>query len=261
MTDYSVFCSYRSRFQTNAVLDLSDVTFLRPTTVLPLAALIKKERPKIRYPRDFAVRAYLETVTDSSRFEKNGWNSKSYLPCVPLPNQQDKAESILQWIYRKHDDGKECGGENAFKFLIGELVDNIYEHSEFSSSWVIAQAYKNAGYMDICFFDDGVTINGCFKKHGIECAEDYEAIIKAISGVSTKGQERGYGLSSNMKIFTEGVHGQILIVSGSGGYQNSLKEPHQSYPFGKPYELSGTMISVRIPYPAPVVNIFEYLEE
>jgi hypothetical protein len=261
MGDYKKFCSFRSNYSKSKVLDLSDVTFFHPTTVLPLAALIKREKPKIRYPENFRVSAYLETATDSSRFDKARWNKKSYLPCVPLPKRRRKVDTILQWIYEKHNNGKKCGGENAFKYLIGELVDNIYEHSEFSRSWVMAQTYVVPEYMDICFFDNGITINGCFEKHGKGCTDDYEAILGAVKGVSTKDITRGFGLSTNLKIFTRGIKGQMLIISGKGGFHNLENQEPQFYKLDKPYELTGTMISVRIPYPAPVVDIYEFLEK
>lgn len=154
-----------------------------------------------------------------------------------------------------------CGGENAFSYLIGELVDNIYEHSEFNRAWVAAQAYFNVGHRDICFFDNGITMSGCFKKHDIKCDGGHDAIKQAINGTSKKSKERGYGLSSNMNMVTKGMNGQILIISGDGGMEITPEQKPQPYYLAKDYELLGSMISVRIPYPVSVVDIFDYVEK
>jgi len=241
------------------VLDLSELNFVYPTTLLPLTMLLVRNNYAVKLPRNSNVQSYIEVVTNAARFDCQSWK-KSYLPLVPLPRNQDEVISILQTIYRIHDNGRSCGGEDAFKYLIGELVENIYEHSEFSSSWVMAQAYERGGHMDICFFDDGITINGCFRKHGMGYERDSEAIRGAIEGVTTKGEGRGYGLNSNVAIFTTGMKGAIFIVSGQGAVEIQ-RDSFIEYDLEKTYELPGTLITVRIPYPARVVNIYDYLEK
>ncbi|RJS92435.1 hypothetical protein CW705_02815 [Candidatus Bathyarchaeota archaeon] len=222
-------------------------------------AFIVNENVPVIPPEDPNVTNYLLTVTNSSRFELAQRFKKSYLPLVQLPRERKEANKILQRIYEMHNDGRDCGGENAFKYLIGEIVDNIYEHSEFETSWVMAQAYGSMGFMDICFFDDGITINGCFKKHGMGFKNDCQAIVEAINGASTKGDQRGFGLNTTMRIFTHGIKGQMLIVSGRGCVMFS-KTKQQPYDLGKAYQLEGTLVSVRIPYPSPEVDIYAYLE-
>ena len=257
--DFKKFCKHRSECRRYGVLDLSGETFFYPTTLLPLMAFILEEDVDVIPPEDPDVARYVETVTNGSRFTLSKLFKKSYLPLVPLPHQRKKANVILQRIYEMHDNVRDCGGEDAFKYLIGEIVDNVYEHSEFETSFVMAQTYPFKEFMDICFFDDGITINGCFRKHDIGCKDDCQAISKAINGVSTKGKERGFGLNTTMKIFTHGIRGQMLIISGNGGIQYSKKQ-QQPYEFEKVYELKGTLVSVRIPYPSPLVNIYEYIK-
>jgi len=225
---------------------------------LPLMAFIIEENANVVLPKDPDVARYIKTVTNSSRFALAQWFKKSYLPLVPLPRQRKSANGILQRIYEMHNHGRKCGGENAFKYLIGEIVDNVYEHSEFFNSWVMAQAYASKRFMDICFFDNGITINGCFRKHGIGCKDDCLAISEAINGVSTKGNERGFGLNTTMKIFTYGISGKMFVISGNGGI-HFTKSQQQLYKLGEAYELKGTLVSVRIPYPSSEVNIYEYI--
>ncbi len=168
-----------------------------------------------------------------------------------------EATKILESIFRLHGNGKEYGGETVFKYLVSELVDNIYEHSEFENALVMAQRYEKKGIVEICFFDDGVTIAGSFKKQGM-IFEDQQAIVEAVNGLSTKSKERGYGLSSNMTIFTQGMDGEILIVSGLGAIYAG-KNRQKLYKLQEIHQLMGTLISIRIPFPAPKVNIYDFL--
>ena len=109
------------------------------------------------------------------------------------------------------------------------------------------------------FFDDGITINGCFKKHGLTGRDDCDAIIEAVNGVSTKSKERGFGLNSTMRIFTNGTAGDMLIISGNGGLLTT-KKYRQPYTLAKELELTGTLVGFRIPFMKKVVNIYEFLE-
>lgn len=258
LNDYAKFCKHRKICDKIGLLNLSDVTFFTPTTLLPLVAYIRNKKPSWIPPSDSSVARYIRTVTNGSRFRLAKLFRKSYLPMVPLPQNSNEANKILERIYEMHNHGQYCGGENAFKYLIGEIVDNVYEHSEFTDSFVIAQKYVQLGFMDVCFFDDGITINGSFRKHGIPFQSDCQAISKALNGASTKGEERGYGLCTTAEIYTKGVDGEMLIVSGKGAVECNNQQ-HQLYKLGKSYELEGTLVSVRMPYPAQEVDIYEYM--
>ncbi|NOQ55959.1 MAG: ATP-binding protein, partial [Nanohaloarchaea archaeon] len=139
-----------------------------------------------------------------------------------------------------------------------ELVDNIYQHSDFKNALVMAQRYENKKFTEICFFDDGITIKGSFLKNGIKF-NDTEAIIQALKGVSSKNKERGYGLSSNLNLFINGLGGEVLIISGIGAIYWS-KTAQKIYKLPDIYKLKGTLISIRIPYPVKMVDIYDYID-
>lgn len=162
-------------------------------------------------------------------------------------------------MYKLHNNGVEYGGELAFKYLLSELTDNIYQHAEFENAFVIAQRYPKYGFSEICIIDNGITIFGSFKRKGYLFGEDYDAVAYAINGLSAKGRERGYGLGSNTRIFTAGLKGEILVVSGNGAVYAS-PNTQKIYKFRNIYSLGGTMVSIKIPFPAPKADIYEYLE-
>jgi len=240
------------------LLSLCLAYLIRLGSIDEIVAYMRDKKPRWIPPSDSKVARYIKTVTNGSRFRLAKLFRKSYLPMVPLPHDSNEAMRILERIYELHNHGRYCGGENAFKYLMGEIVDNVYEHSEFTDSFVIAQKYINRGFMDVCFFDNGITINGSFRKHGEPFESDSLAIGEALNGASTKGDERGYGLNTTARIYTEGIAGKILIVSGNGAVE-CYNQQQQSYQFGKAYQLEGTLVSVRMPYPAKEVNIYDFI--
>lgn len=255
--NYLSYCSYKKSSLESGLLDLSKEMFIQPTTLLPLIMFYKKEKSKmkLKLPSDSGVATYIKIVTDSSSYFYS--DGRSYLPIISLPKEKKSSLDILERLYQFTKEGKDYGGENTFKYLVGEMVDNIYQHSEFNNAMVMAQKYPRKKYADICFIDDGISINGSFKKKGLLLEEDYIAIEEAINGLSTKDKDRGTGLNTNFRIFTEGLNGEILIISGGGGVLYG-KHSHIPYILKQENILDGTLINIRMPCPSQV-NMYEYI--
>src|SRR3972149_10057006 len=71
--------------------------------------------------------------------------------------------------------------------------------------------------MDISIVDNGISIPQSFQNAGYRF-EDWEAIYNAAMGISTKKdqQGRGWGLKNSLKLLTDGLTGECLIVSRNG---------------------------------------------
>lgn len=258
---YVRFCSYRRRALATKQLDLSDAKWFYPTTLLPLGNFISENKSKIEYipPTDNSASTYLSIVLQGSPLMLE-YATGNYCPLVSLPVEKESCEPILQHLYRLQDNGKFCGGELAFKYIIGELVDNIYEHSSFTNALVMAQGYKTKKFVEMCFFDNGITIPGAFKRYGLTF-KDFEAIAEAINGLTTKpgAGERGYGLGSSLKIVANALKGQTMVVSKHGAiYMGGGSQT--AYTLAAGFVLDGTLISIRIPTSTNVVNIYDYLK-
>ncbi len=256
VNNYLLFCNYRERAKTTKTIDLSWCGWIFPTTLLPLGVFIR-ENKSLKYlpPHNQNVANYVDLVTKKVDLENN--KNKSYVPCVYLPRKRRDATDILECIFKLHKNGKEYGGETVFKYLVSELVDNMYEHSNFKNALVMAQRYDQKGFVEICFFDDGISIPGSFKEGGL-IFDDEQAIIEAVNGLSTKNKERGFGLSSNMTIFTKGIGGEVFIASGLGAVYVG-RNRQKVYKLQNNHILKGTLVSIRIPIPAPKVDIYDYL--
>jgi hypothetical protein len=261
--EYLLFGRLRDEALRTQTLDMENVGWAYPTLLLPLTGFIIKSRHlKLGYvpPADQDVASYINLMITNPRGGIPIF--KSYIPINFLPSNRPEANKIVRRILDLQENGRGVGGENAFAYLLGELIDNVYEHSEFQNAMVMAQRYKNKGFVEVSFYDDGVTIPGSLHRAGLSYATDVEAIEDAVKGKSSKEGGRGYGLRTNVRMCTDsnGLKGRVLIVSGQGAVGYSLnKSGKYLYNLGKgSYPLDGTLISMRIPYPAEEVDVHEF---
>ena len=95
----------------------------------------------------------------------------------------------------------------SIQYIIGELSDNIDDHSQFTYASLMAQYFPIKKLVDIGVLDNGITIPILFKENGIKFSKDSEALKKALAGEVTtkKGEDmRGYGLKSCKDISIKG---------------------------------------------------------
>jgi len=251
-TKYSNFCELRNHAISVGEMDLSGINWFYPTTLLPLGIFIKEQQNiSVIKPTNPNVLKYYDIITRDFGGHSPG---KSYIPILQIPPDNHQREKMLEPLYT-HDNGH-VGGHNAFSYIIGELVDNVYQHSEFSTAYIMAQ--QDASFTEVGIIDNGISIPGALASAGFEFG-DAKALSEAINGVSTKPGERGFGLKSTLKLFTEGLHGECLIISRGGGLiatrgEKTFYTLHDYYTFG------GTFICASVPYTHREVNIYDYVE-
>ena len=254
--EYMKFCKIREKSKTTNIIDLSSCSWLYPTSLLPLANFLRDNMRSMEYiPPPDNVSDYISIIMERSFLE-----GSTYIPITNLPKNGSQIKDVLNNLRTIYDNGEDYGGANCFNYLIGELIDNVYEHSEFSTAWVMAQKYINKRFVEISILDDGISIPGCFEKHDAYFSDDCIAIASAINGKSTKDDGRGFGLGSSVKLYVDGLGGELLLVSRNGAlYKNRDKE--FGYNTGNAYQLHGTLISIRVPYPVlQIDNIYDYID-
>lgn len=142
---------------------------------------------------------------------------------------------------------------------MSELIDNIYQHSYFTRALIMGQRYDHKGFIVLTFYDDGsITIPQTFKENGFNHEASY-AIREALNGVSTKNNDRGFGLRTSLNLFTKGLNSDFFVVSGNGAV-HSAKTGDNLYRLTESRGLNGTLISVRIPKDMPKIDIYDYVE-
>lgn len=268
LLEYFKYCKVRNLALKSDIVDLSKYRWIYPIFLVPLCNLMITNDFAFIPPLNSNAKNYIETVITTE------YSSKStYVPLQPLPINYKESGSVLSNLQEWCDQGKYYGGLTAFSYLFSELIDNIYQHSEFDHAYVIAQSYPRKGFSEVCIFDDGISIPKSFENHNIMFKSDAYAISRAINGYSTKEDNRGNGLNSTIDMYTKDGNAEALIVSRNGIFYKKNRLPAKLYNtelmnnkddiitadyaiFNDDYvpPLEGTLISIRMPYPTAKIE-------
>ncbi|MCQ2351640.1 MAG: hypothetical protein MJ003_06685 [Paludibacteraceae bacterium] len=153
-------------------------------------------------------------------------------------------------------------------YLLDELTCNILQHSNAKKSFIFTNFNSNTKTIDICVADNGLTIFGSYvnKQKYIDKLNNsnINAILLAKDGYSTKdlpeAENRGYGISSNINMVTNGLCGAFSILSGDALY---YCENNYSKIFSLPnnIEWNGTLFVVSIPINIPSdFDFYKYIK-
>ncbi len=255
---YVSFCKYRDLHKENGILDLGKASWFCPTTLLPLGDFLGRlDKSKYVLPDDAHVRNYITTILESEA--KPHTKSGSYIPIMKASKfDQTHSEIICDMISKNMT----INEKTAIKTAIGELLDNIDQHSHCKSASFMAQRYEKLHVVEVAIFDNGITIPGSFgKSDKYGKMEDTEALRKAVGGFSTKPEDtRGHGLPTFLSILTDALKGTALIVSGGSAYLKEKNNNEKLYNLDKKDSLDGTLIGMRIPLPMPKTDVYEYIK-
>lgn len=236
--NYLKYCGYRKISRAKGRIKLSPESFFYPGILLPLTYLERKTSNLT-----YIFPSYSDTFESLKVF------GSGYFPAVPLPKLGTEIDSIFPHLYSVLEDGKKCGGQDAFKYIIGELGGNIVEHSESQNAYIMGYAYSKKKFTEVCLFDDGISIPGAFEKHGVTYEDDSKAIALAIKGKSTSEEGgRGFGLGTSLAMLVEGLNGEVLLISRRGGFYAD-SDGVENYELESPLvSHMGTIITMRIPF-------------
>lgn len=151
-------------------------------------------------------------------------------------------------------------------YLLDELICNIQQHAQTDKGYAYLHHTADSHSIDIVVADLGITIYGSYvaaQKHLDKLGDsDAEALNLAQNGYSVKNlpdtENRGYGISSNMRMVVEGLGGEFAALSGNALLLYS-KETKKILALPQEIDFKGTMIIVRIPDQAPNnFNLYTY---
>ncbi len=151
-------------------------------------------------------------------------------------------------------------------YLLDELICNIQQHAQTDKGLAFVNYNQNTDNVEIIIADTGITIYGGYvaaQKHLDKLGDsDAYAIDLARKGYSIKNlpnvENRGYGISSNIKMVVNGLGGEFAIFSGNALLLcNARSKIILSLPDEIDYK--GTMIVVTIPTDIPSnFNLYNY---
>jgi hypothetical protein len=252
LEEYGKFCEIRKNSLELNKIDLSKYDWFYPTCLLPLCNLMFENSLHYTPPSSENVSNYISVILSSNNI------NKSYIPLLQLPHKYSEVGRVIDRLQILCNDGEDFGGKTAFSYLLNEMIDNIYQHSNFERATVMAQVYKTKGFVEISIYDDGISIPGSFEKFNIEFKHDSYAIQKAINGTSTKDDDRGHGLNSSTNMYIEGGGAEVLLVSRNGFFHKKKGSSANLFNAGSMYGLKGTLIGIRLPYPVSKIPAHKY---
>ncbi|KAA2281228.1 sensor histidine kinase [Candidatus Nitrosocosmicus sp. SS] len=247
LDSYLDFCNFRKDYNENSKIIVKN-DFLTPTHIIPLYHFITtNDIPSeniIIENQD--VHSYFENIIKKDISSRSTF---TYIPLTRLPEDHTNFDSEMDSIYNILKD--RFSDPTPLFYIFQELINNIYDHSEFTNAFFMAQEYKQQGLLDFSFFDDGLTIPRVFRNSGIGLPEDVDCIYRAWKGVTTRPDAgRGKGIRSSYNICTNQYEGEFLIISGKG-ILDLRKPPRKHKPNDPHFHLNGTMISARCKFMEP----------
>lgn len=237
-------------------IDLNEAEFVTPLSILPLAAyasendLIVNLRLKNKLVRNFLNAIYFPQGCTTNMLTRGS---------IPICKIDTAVESSSLNIF---EDNLLSLTNNPslltpLKYLTSELVTNVKEHAKIDKYWIYAQYYRKTNNCEVCIVDTGIGIKTSYDGTEYEVATHKEAIIQAIQGKSSKETERGHGLPSIINIFTKGLRGELLIMSGNSALY--INQRTRGVMYRLPSDWKGTVAFLKFPINRGV-NIYEYLE-
>lgn len=253
--------------QTEVTIDLSKLSWILPCSALILSSKINevaKKGCKIKFikPEKQQVQKYLESVGFPLGSERVG---ETYVPLHHFSKGEGEdstciIEKEMENIYNVVQTNLPSGLINGIYYLLGELSDNIDQHSDFTQASVMVQYYRGKGHIDIGILDNGKTIPGVFEENGLEFDKDKDALKMALRGISTREGEigRGKGLRTSKQLVQSGLKGEFLILSRNGLVKTVGDKTTFEEIGGK--SLKGTLVYMRFLDPRKSLNIYKYVE-
>lgn len=264
----------------DVVWDFENTRFFHPFFIAPLSIYkaLESERRNVRCENvSGLLHPYLNlikfedmlTLTDRTELQLalSMYQHRTYLPVCrfDLANKDiDIMQSIMQGTIEKQKN-LDVRLKTPISYLLGELICNMQQHSKSKYGYMFSQYLSQKRSLYICLADTGITIYGNYansRKYDEFLNEnESNALRLAVTGKSTKNKQglitRGFGISTNIDMITNGLKGGFFIMSGSAFYRNECGD-EVYVDLSEPIQWGGTIILVRIPIDVP--TDFNYLK-
>jgi len=263
--------------------DFTDVSYLHPFFIAPLAIYKNSSEKHIQCINiSLQLQSYLNSICFDRLFhfgnEKKEivesvlqkYTEKTYIPVCSFAmtnSNKDIFGSVIRNVIVKQTNISN-GGFSSLSYLISELLDNIFEHSQSPNGFIYSQFIKSENAIDLCIGDVGISVFGSFKKSNLYQQEidgnEAEALRLANEGYSSKNrpeaENRGYGISTSKVMLVRGMKGAFFMLSGAAfhRYENNA---NIYIDLQNVFRWNGTIILMRIPTQIPEnFNYIDYLE-
>lgn len=270
---YLMGCEEKSK------IGIDRIDFVTPLSITPVAAVINKKHLKYSYNGENI--SYLKTIRFPDGVKKIDKISaqKTYFPIIRLVLKNLSKADISRRLGQLHTkyldliksniiaDQRflELITNNTFGLLLGEIFDNIEEHSEAENVYLFAQYWFKTNACEICVLDDGQGIYKSLRKAGRNVKDSEDALRKILeTGLSAKTEfgiiKRATGIKNiRSAIINKEINGEFFIMSGDSIFLDSAIQGEKFIKLTK-YFWNGTIATLRLNRPVSRYNLYNYVK-
>jgi hypothetical protein len=261
---------------TNVVIN--EIEFATPLSVIPIASIINQKKLRYNYQGENA--SYLKVIRFPEGInELSGLGfQKTYIPIIHFHLGSLNKQEISQQLNVLHSkflnllriniiaDERfiELITNNTFGFVLGEMIDNIEEHSNAKNMYLFAQYWVKNNSCEVCLLDDGDGLLGSLKNVGRDVNNSYEALRKILeTGLSAKTEygdiKQGTGIKyTRLALTNREINGEFFIMSGNAAFLHSAKNGETFINF-KNYFWQGAIVMMKLNKPISTFNLYNYV--
>lgn len=271
---YLVDCKEKSK------IDIDKIDFVTPLSITPVAAVINKKHLKYSYNGKNI--SYLKTIRFPDGIKEIDKISaqKTYFPIIRLAELKNLSETDvanqLGLLHTKYLDLIKSNiiadqrfldlvTNNTFGLLLGEVFDNIEEHSCAENVYLFGQYWSKNNSCEICVLDDGQGIYKSLIKAGRNVKDSEDALRKILeTGLSAKTEfgitKRATGIKNiRSAIVNKEINGEFIIMSGDSIFLDSALRGEKFIKLTK-YFWEGTIVILRLNRPMSSYNLYNYVK-
>lgn len=242
--DYLKYERIIKNYDGSGYMDISKEKFIAPTTLIPLIRYLWKNNIE-------NVQLNKKTYSYVSKIiHREPTPTNTPYRVLPKTKQLINGKSLSSEISMKINE--EYAGHQTLNFIVNELTNNIYDHTPFEQNYTsygycYAQEYPTWKKVDICVYDDGLSIPGKLEQNNVRINNDCHAIEKVISGFTTvHDRDRGNGLGNCLKLMNDN-NGSSLIVSRQAALEIDTKRNRYKYhQLDNKEFFKGTLITIKL---------------
>lgn len=270
---------YLGDCEDKSLIKISKIDFITPLSITPISAVINKKNLEYNY-NEINV-SYLKTICFPEGVEGVEKDSlqKTYFPIVHLNIENLSKIDMTHRLGSLHTkylnliknniiaDQRFFAlvTNNTFGFLLGEMLDNIEEHSEAKNVYLFAQYWPKINTCEVCILDDGQGVFKSLKKAGRSVKNSEDALRKILgTGLSAKTDfgdtKRATGIKNTRATLTnKEINGEFLIISGDSIFLDSANHDEKFVKLTK-YFYDGTIVVLRLTRPISQFNLYDYVK-
>jgi hypothetical protein len=259
-------------------VNISQIEFVTPLSIIPVASAINKKKLIYNYKGENA--SYLDIIhfpEGTNELLNTGWR-KTYIPIIhfELSNLSNQEKSkLLNELHSKFlnllrinviadERFIELITNNTFGFVLGEMIDNIEEHSSATNMYLHSQYWAKSNSCEVCLADDGAGLLGSLKRVGREVNDSMDALRKILeTGLSAKTEygdiKQGTGIKNTRRAITnKEINGEFFIMSGNAAFLHSARIGEIFINFEN-YYWNGTIVMMKLNKPVSSFNLYNYV--